>query len=110
LAFSGFLTHLNPVSSTNARDDWGRIAICEAFGYALFHDPGEIDVELPEVWRLIAEADSDHGLMRWYTIAGAQITVSEARKLHEEGLILMAQQRQPSGRMGLLIKLAKKTR
>ena len=67
-------------------------------------------MELPEVWRLIAEADSSHGLMRWYEVAGAQITVSEARKLHEEGLILMAQQRLPSGKMGLMIKLAKKRR
>ena len=67
-------------------------------------------MELPEVWRLIAEADSGHGLMRWYEVAGAQITVLEARELHKEGLILMAQQRLPSGKMGLMIKLAKKRR
>lgn len=67
-------------------------------------------MELPEVWRLIAEADSARGLMRWNEIAGAQITLAEARRLHEEGLILMAQQRQPSGKMGLMIKLAKKRR
>ena len=104
------MAHLNPLGSTDARAGWGRIAICGTFDYALFHDLGEIDVELPEVWRLIAEADSGHGLMRWNEIAGAQITLAEARKLHEEGLILMAQQRLPSGKMGLMIKLAKKRR
>ena len=86
------------------------LASSRLFGYALFHDLGEIGVELPETWRLIAEADSSRGLMRWYEVAGHQITVSEARKLHEEGLILMAQQRLPSGKMGLMIKLAKKRR
>ena len=86
------------------------LASSRLFGYPLFQDPGEIGVALPETWRLIAEADSSRGLMRWCEVAGHQITVSEARKLHEEGLILMAQQRLPSGKMGLMIKLAKKRR
>ena len=76
----------------------------------MFHDLGDTDVELPEVWRLIAEADSSHGLMRWIEIAGSQITVNEARKLHQEGVILMAQQRLPSGKMGLMVKIAKDRR
>ena len=67
-------------------------------------------MELPEVWRLIAEADSSQGLTRWVEIAGSQITVKEARRMHQDGQILMAQQRLPSGRMGLLVKVAKDRR
>lgn len=67
-------------------------------------------MELPEVWRLIAEADGSRGLMTWNQVAGSQITISEARKLHEAGMLLMAQQRLPSGKMGLLVKMAKDRR
>lgn len=63
---------------------------------------------LPETWTLIAETDA-RGFSRinWVEVAGAQMTVLEARRLHEEGQILMAQQRLSSGKMGLLVKLAK---
>ena len=64
-------------------------------------------MDLPETWRLIAEADSSRGLMRWVEVAGAQMTVAEARAMHNDGHILMAQRRLPSGRMGLLVKIAK---
>lgn len=63
---------------------------------------------VPEVWTLIAEADGQgFGRINWVEVAGAQITVSQARALHEEGQILMAQQRLSSGKMGLLVKMAK---
>lgn len=63
---------------------------------------------VPETWTLIAEADGrGFGRISWVEVAGAQITVLEARRLHEEGQILMAQQRLSSGKMGLLVKLAK---
>lgn len=63
---------------------------------------------VPEVWTLVAEADGrGFGGAVWVEVDGALLTVAQARKLHEEGQILMAQQRLSSGKMGLLVKVAK---
>lgn len=68
-------------------------------------------MDLPVTWRLIAESEvyivGEGGRSRWVSIEGAGMTVSEARKLHEAGLLLMAQQRLASGKMGLVVKVAK---
>lgn len=66
----------------------------------------------PETWSLIAEAEykvaGEMGRSRWVEVSDAVMTLDEARELHGAGRILMAQKRLESGKMGLVIKAAKK--
>jgi hypothetical protein len=65
-------------------------------------------MELPETWTLIAESQytglHGAGYSRWSAVPGAILTPAEARKMYDQGYILMSQKRLPSGVMGLLIK------
>lgn len=65
-------------------------------------------MRLPESWEVIAESQytgvNDTGLSRWVSLPDAAMTPADARGLHADGKILMAQKRLESGRMGLLVK------
>lgn len=69
-------------------------------------------MDFPEKWSLIAEAEyrvaGEMARSRWVEVPDAFVSVDEARMLHDEGHILMAQKRLESGKMGLVIKAAKK--
>lgn len=66
----------------------------------------------PETWSLIAEAEykvaGEMGRSRWVEVSDGVLGLEEARQLHEAGHILMAQKRLESGKMGLVVKAAKK--
>jgi hypothetical protein len=65
-------------------------------------------MELPKTWTLIAESQytgvHGTGYSRWASVPGAIMTPGEARKMHDDGHILMAQKRLLDGIMGLMIK------
>jgi len=65
-------------------------------------------MKLPETWTLIAESqyNGTHGVgfSKWVSVDDAILGVKEARKMHDDGCLLMAQKRLASGRMGLVIK------
>lgn len=66
-------------------------------------------MELPETWTLIAESQYTGvygtGYARWTSVPGAIMTPGEARKMCDDGHILMSQKRLSYGPMGLLIKV-----
>lgn len=68
-------------------------------------------MNLPDTWTVIAESQyvgmNEHSRSKWASLPDAIITVEEAREMHDEGLIVMAQKRLESGKMGLLIKAKK---
>lgn len=58
-------------------------------------------MELPETWTLIAQRGVDP---KWYEVPGAPVSIRDARQMHQDGLLMMSQQRLPFGNMGLLVK------
>lgn len=65
-------------------------------------------MRLPETWTLIAESwyvgSAEGARSKWIAVKGALMEPEMARHLHDQRLLLMAQKRLPSGRMGLVIK------